>query len=145
MTDPLAPLDRLLVLEELRRVQARLCRAASARDWAELEAVFTADGRFRAYGPDGELGCFAASSGIGAAIDRAVGPGRLVVQSSDEELDVLADDRADGTWSVEDTLYPDGESPARHGAGSLALAYRLDEGRWRVATAEFTRTAREPR
>ncbi|MCZ2263700.1 MULTISPECIES: nuclear transport factor 2 family protein [unclassified Isoptericola] len=143
MTDPLAPLDRLLVLEELRRVQSRLCRAASVRDWAELESLFTPDGRFRAYGADGELGCFAATTGIGAAIDRAIGPGRLVVQSSDEELDVLADDRADGTWAVEDTLYPEDGTRARHGAGSLALAYRFDGGRWRVATAEFTRTARE--
>ncbi|MWB97835.1 nuclear transport factor 2 family protein [Agromyces seonyuensis] len=144
MTEALPPLDRLLVLEELRRLQARLCDAAVAREWTEVDALFSADGRFRAYEIGGELACFTSSPGIGAALEHAVGAGRVVLSSSDEELDALAEDRADGTWTIDDSWYADDGDRAVHGAGSLALGYRREDGQWRIATAEYTRTAREP-
>ncbi|GAA5210299.1 nuclear transport factor 2 family protein [Microbacterium kyungheense] len=144
MTAP-SPLDRLLAIEQLRDLQARLCRLASARDWPAVEELFLPDGRFRAFGADGALTCFADGPGIGQAIDRALGAGTLIVRAFGEEFDVLSDSRAEARSSVEDLLFVGDRERVLHGFGWLSVAYRRDGGHWRIRSAEFTRIAREQR
>ncbi|WP_395244955.1 nuclear transport factor 2 family protein [Agromyces sp. MMS24-K17] len=138
-------MDRLVAIEELRRLQARLCRLASERDWPAVEELFLPDGRFRAFAADGALTCFADGPGIGEAIDRALGAGTLIVRAFGEELDVLSDARAEGRCSIEDLLFIGNRERVIHGFGWLSVAYRRDGRHWRIRSAEFTRIAREHR
>lgn len=139
----LSPLDRLVGIEDLRRLQARLCRFASARDWPAVHGLFTADGRFRVFGSDGSLACFATGTELGEAVDRALGSGTLVVRVSCEEFDLLTDTRAEGTCAVEDLMFLGRTGRVVHGFGSLSLAYRRVDAGWRIRSAEYTRLARE--
>jgi len=141
----LSPLDRLVALEDLRRMQARLYRLASARDWRAVQDLFTPDGQFRVFRADGTLECFADGRGIGETIERVVGEGIFVVRGYGEEIEILSDSRAEINCSVEDLLFAGQTRRVLHGFGSLSLAYRRAEGTWRVRSAEFTRIARERR
>jgi hypothetical protein len=141
VSEPLSSLDRLVIVDDLRRLQSHLARLASARDWPLLDDLFTRDGQFRAFGADGALECFADTPGIGAVIDRALGEGILITRFSGEEFEILSSTRAESLCSVEHIVLVGPSQAAIRGYGSLNLAYRRSSGPWLIRSAEFTRTA----
>jgi hypothetical protein len=49
--------ERLSVIEDLRRLMTRYVRSADHHRWQDLAAVFTPDGTFTPHKPDGSCGC----------------------------------------------------------------------------------------
>ncbi|OLT46131.1 nuclear transport factor 2 family protein [Cellulosimicrobium sp. CUA-896] len=136
MSDGLDPVERLEATEAVRRLQARLCRAAGERVWADVDRCFCGDGQLRGYRPDGELAWFADAPDIGTSVGLEVGPGTLSVHAFGEELVVHSPTRAEGMWTVEGVLVrPDGT--VRRDLGYAHQTYHRHDGRWLVRSAEF--------
>ncbi|QEO13084.1 hypothetical protein FLP10_00615 [Agromyces intestinalis] len=141
MTERSAHLARLLVFEELRSLQGRLCRAAGDRAWDEFERCFAADGQLRVYEPDGSLAWFALSPHIGATIDVEAGSGTLVVHSFGGELTLRAESRAEAVWAAEYVVGQDGSAAGRahHGYCRMHQTYLRDGERWVIRSIDLIR------
>ena len=136
MSEGLSPIVRLEAMEELRRVQARLCRSAGERAWDEFDRHFCVGGQLRGYRPEGTLAWFADAPDIGAAIEETVGPGTLSVHAFGEELTVHSPGRAEGLWTVEGVLArPDGT--VGRDLGFAHQTFVRQDGRWLIRSVEF--------
>ena len=138
MIDHSAPLSRLLVFEELRSLQGRLCRSAGDRAWDEFERCFADGGQLRVFDPDGSLAWFALSPHIGATIDLEAGDGTLVVHSFGAELTLRSETRAEGVWAAEYLVGRDGSpARARNGCCRLHQTYIRDGDRWFIRSIDL--------
>jgi len=133
------PLDRIVAVEEIKKLKARYFRCIDTKDFAGLLDVFAADATSEEVGTPGVIeGNEAISSSIGQWL-RTV---QTVHHGFLPEIDI--DDRtwARGIWAFEDRLWgwPPGESAgALHGYGHYHETYtRTDEG-WRIATMRIER------
>lgn len=143
MIDHSAPLFRLLVFEELRSLQGRLCRSAGDRAWDEFERCFADGGQLRVFDPDGSLAWFALSPHIGATIDLEAGDGPLVVHSFGAELTLRSETRAEGVWAAEYLVGRDGSpARARNGYCRLHQTYIRDGDRWFIRSIDLIRRLR---
>jgi len=143
MIDHSAPLFRLLVFEELRSLQGRLCRSACDRAWDEFERCFADGGQLRVFDPDGSLAWFALSPHIGATIDLEAGDGTLVVHSFGAELTLRSETRAEGVWAAEYLVGRDGSpARARNGYCRLHQTYIRDGDRWFIRSIDLIRRLR---
>jgi hypothetical protein len=143
MTDRSAPLSRLLVFEELRSLQGRLCRCAGDRAWDEFERCFADGGQLRVFDPDGSLAWFALSPHIGATIDLEAGDATLVVHAFGAELTLRSETRAEGVWAAEYVVGRDA-SPGRVRRGYCRLhqTYIRDGERWVIRSIDLIRQLR---
>lgn len=140
MTDDSAAVARLLVLEELRSLQGRLCRSLGERAWDEFERCFAVGGQLRVYDPDGSLAWFALSPHIGATIDLEAGRGTLVVHSFGGELTLRSATRAEGVWAAEYVVAREpAAGRARRGYARLHQTYFRDAERWVIRSIDLIR------
>jgi hypothetical protein len=142
MTEDSAALAQLLVLEELRLLQGRLCRSAGDRAWDEFERCFAPGAQLRVYDPDGSLAWFALNPHIGATVDIEAGSGSLVVQAFGEELTLRSETRAEGVWAVEYIVGIDGGGRVHRGYGTLHQTYARSDGRWVIRSVDLVRRLR---
>ncbi len=135
--DPLDPLERLVAVEEIRRLKARYCRFADEQDWVGFRSLFLDDARCTYNAgtfedPDAMVDVFR---------DMVVG-GTTVHLCHQAEIDVVGPDEATAVWAFTDrVLLPPG-APAGSwtGSGWYHETYRRVDGRWRIARLRVVRS-----
>lgn len=146
-----APIDRLIALEDIRRLKAEYFRCVDEKDWDALARVFTPDCEWdmresvEPHNPD--LLLHDAKISIKSTADVLHGV-KTAHFGYMPRIDVLSDTEATGVWSMEDTLWASAKSPVlpqgrTHGWGHYHDRYVKKDGRWQIAATRLTRVAVE--
>jgi hypothetical protein len=125
---------------EISRIKARYCRMVDTKDWAGLEALFTAD--FVLDVSEGTS--IPVIHGRKAALEMVVeliGSARTVHQVHTPEIEVHGD-QAHAIWAMQDRVV--WETPRRGlasitGFGHYHERYVRQNGVWRIASSKLTR------
>jgi hypothetical protein len=137
-----AAVERLVALEEIRRVKHRYLRCVDLKRWDELADTFTADATAD-YGTPalGRPIRLAGRESIVAFLRERLGPDVITVHfASQPEIDVDGDTAA-GTWCFEDTVIATEYGVVITGAAFYEDRYaRGADGRWRIAHTGYERT-----
>ncbi|MFR9794773.1 nuclear transport factor 2 family protein [Streptomyces sp. MS06] len=142
-------LDRLVIVEDLRRLMASYVHLADHQRWEELAQLFTPDGTFTPRLVDGSpVRVMRGRREIADSIRRSVGPDATVVHHLfSDVIDVHSRDSADGTWAMEDLIIrPEGTADTprtMHGFGHYRPRFVRAADGWRIAELELTRVRLE--
>ncbi|MGF7150211.1 hypothetical protein FHS96_003869 [Sphingomonas zeicaulis] len=138
MTD----IERLLAIEDIKRLKARYFRCVDTKDWNTFRTLFTADAAFDIR--DDVPGCL--MIGPDAIASAASGPleGCISVHHGHcPEIDILSDVEAQGIWAMEDILRWSADSalPGQtlHGFGHYFERYAKADGAWRISALKLQR------
>lgn len=147
-TDPTPPwvrdaAERLLAIEDIKRLKARYFRLLDAQDWEAWRGCFTedlkADVRADA-GPDGLLVGREAWVGF---VQQSLSGGMSIHHGHMPEIELVDLDRATGVWAMQDHVaIPVDETSAFvvEGRGHYHETYRRGvDGQWRIASLRLTR------
>lgn len=142
-------IERLTIIEDLRRLMARYVYSADHQRWPELAALFTPDGTFTPHNVDGSVAQrMAGRKEIAASIPASVGPGAVVIHHLfSDEIDVDSAASAHGVFAMEDLITrpasTDDSGQARftsmHGYGYYRPRFTKADGRWYIAELVLTR------
>ncbi|WP_320779284.1 nuclear transport factor 2 family protein [Streptomyces sp. CRN 30] len=142
--------ERLNVIEELRRLMARYVRYADEQRWPDLARLFTPDGTFTPHRPDGSVWLrMEGRDQIAATVGASGGSGvTLVHHLFSDEIDVDSPAAARGVWAMEDIVTRSADAevsdtvPFRrmHGSGHYRARFVKADGAWHIAELVQTRT-----
>ena len=148
MTD----LERLLAVEEIKKLKARYFRCMDTKDWAGMVEVYAPDATadFRAESPDGFV---RGAADIVAYTRGSIAKVTTVHHGHMPEINILSASEATGIGAMEDLVFwPEGEGIKRadgarisrlHGFGHYHETYRLHGGGptpgWRIQTLRLSR------
>jgi SnoaL-like protein len=142
-------IERLVIIEDLRRLMARYVYNADQQRWSDLAALFTPDGTFTPRNVDGSLAQrMAGREEIAASIPASIGPGAVVIHHLfSDEIDVDSAASAHGVFAMEDLITrpasTDDNGQARftsmHGYGHYRPRFTKTDGRWHIAELMLTR------
>ena len=132
-------LERLLAVEEIKRLKARYFRCVDTKDWNGLAEVFAVDGTFVTAGrPDLPL----------HGVDEIIGFLRLALEhvvsihhGHMPEIDITSPTTASAVWAMNDVLrwtQPSELSELR-GWGHYAETYARIDGSWRITSSVLTK------
>jgi hypothetical protein len=134
--------DRLLAVEEIKRLKARYFRCVDSSDWEGFRSVFADDAEFappvpppggttpNTRGPLVGGDAFVAYVQSTRQGDNA--PLSSVHRGTLPEIEVVSADEATGIWAMEDII----TRPTRrsHGYGRYHERYRRVDGRWVISS-----------
>jgi hypothetical protein len=137
-------IEKLLAIEEIKRLKAKYCRVMDEKNWQEWRNVFTPDGVMLV--PEVKerpaiIGVDAIIEFIIPLLDTAV----TVHHLHAPEIEILSDTEATGIWALDDNLWWTPEAPSTYGwtklrgAGHYREKYRKTEHGWRIAELALTR------
>jgi hypothetical protein len=142
-------IDRLTVIENLRRLMARYVYSADHQRWPELAALFTPDGTFTPHNVDGSvLRRMTGREEIAASIAASVGPGAVVIHHLfSDEIDVDSAASAHGVFAMEDLISRPASTDesgralftSMHGYGHYRPRFTKADGRWYISELVQTR------
>ncbi|WP_331737702.1 nuclear transport factor 2 family protein [Streptomyces sp. NBC_00019] len=145
--------DRLAIIEDIRRVMARYVHHADRHRWHDLAGLFTPDATFTPHRPDGSILLrMEGRDGIEAGVGSSGGPDDILIHHLfSDEIDVESATSARGVWAMEDIVTRQ-EVPARqegepdelafkglHGYGHYHGRFVKVDGTWYIAQLEQTR------
>ena len=105
----LDPIERLVAIEEIRRLKARYWRFVDTKQWDAFGKLFARDARFtdHAGGPFHCDGAAEIQSKISAVLEKAL----TIHQGHQSEIDIEDASNARGIWVMEDYLvFPPGDA-----------------------------------
>ncbi len=140
MTD----LERLLAIEDIKRLKARYFYYLDHKDWEGWKReVFAPDGRLEV--PEALTEPVVGIDTIIAWVSENAANQISIHHGHMPDIDILSEDRATGVWAMEDILRLPEDSPAPlgytylHGYGHYHETYvRLPQG-WRIQSTKLTR------
>ena len=139
-------IDRLLAIEAIKALKARYFRCMDNKDWAGLEAVFTADlhADFReGTDPPFEGAVTEGARNYIAMLAPILAPITTVHHGHMPEIAITSPTTATGIWAMEDKLWvkPGALVPYNflHGYGHYHETYRKQADGWRIASVRLTR------
>ncbi|XVU27781.1 nuclear transport factor 2 family protein [Actinoplanes sp. CA-054009] len=142
-------IERLSIIEDLRRVMAGYARAADEQRWSDLAGVFTPDGTYTPYNPDGSvLLHMEGREQIAATISATAGPGDVLIHHLfSDEIDVESPTSARGVFTMEDIVTKAEDAQVNealpfkglHGYGRYHARFVKVDGRWYIAEMTQTR------
>ena len=142
-------IDRLTIIENLRRLMARYVYSADHQRWPELAALFTPDGTFTPHNVDGSvLRRMTGREEIAASIAASVGPGAVVIHHLfSDEIDVDSAASAHGVFAMEDLISRPASTDesgqaqftSMHGYGHYRPRFTKADGRWYISELVQTR------
>jgi SnoaL-like domain len=138
--------ERLVAIEEIKRLKARYFRCMDTKDWDGFTAVFAPDARMDVSGElsgvasDGR-GVTTGNRAIAAFVRGSIDNVTTVHHGHMPEIDVTSPTNAAGVWAMEDHLWwPEGSPIATmHGYGHYHETYEKQEGRWLITSTTLTR------
>lgn len=141
--------ERLSVIEDLRRLMARYVYSADHHRWQDLAATFTPDGTFTPHKPDGSVWLrMEGREEIAKTVGSSGGPEDVLVHHLfSDEIDVESATSAHGVWAMEDIITrPENaevneEFPFKgmHGYGHYHARFVKVDGSWYIAELKQTR------
>ena len=132
--------DRLLDIEEIKKLKARYFRFLDTKQWDRWGEVFTAGVHMEVLEAAVVLdGREAVVENVSAALEGAV----TAHHGYMPEIEMTDRDYARGTWAMTDYVeWPAGEDGRRvglRGYGHYVEEYVREEGQWRIATTRLDR------
>ena len=138
-------LQRLLDIEEIKRLKARYFRTLDQQRWDEFAEVFSADAHLEV--PEGavdERGRDAVVASVSGVL-RGV---RTVHHGHMPEIEITGPDTARGIWAMFDYVeFPVVEGADRFGLqgyGHYAEEYVREDGQWRISHLHLSRLRVDP-
>jgi hypothetical protein len=130
-------LERLLAMEEIRRVKARRCRCLDEKDWEGYVDCHTPNAISYALAKP-TVGARAMGEQLRSQIEHKT----TVHHVHSPEIELTSDTTAKGIWAMEDMLWweEDGQQHWTHGYGRYDETYEKLDGRWLIASRRLTRT-----
>lgn len=124
--------DRITAVEDIKQLMARRTRCIDEKDWAGLQACFTAEAVSYSVSAEGVTG----AANITERIRRALAHRVTVHQLHVPEIEILTEDRAQGIWPMQDDLTweADGKRHWQRGFGHYRQTYAKVDGRWLIET-----------
>jgi hypothetical protein len=134
-------IERLIAIEDIRRLKARYFRCMDTKDWDGFRDVFAADAEMDMRAEAGEAGLVRGAPEIAAFVRGAVDTVVTVHHGHMPEIDVTSPTTATGVWAMEDVLRwpPGGPIADMHGWGHYHETYVKRDGGWRIQTLTLTR------
>jgi ketosteroid isomerase-like protein len=134
--------QRLLAIEEIKKLKARYFRLLDAHDWERFADLFTDDVVFEI--TESSSGATTKDQFL-AALRRHLTPAISVHHGHMPEIEILSETTGSGIWAMFDSVTPPAGSdyPVLTGYGHYHEEYRLEGGRWRISRLELTRIKRE--
>jgi hypothetical protein len=142
-------IERLAIVEDLRRLMARYVYNADHQRWQDVAAQFAPDATFTPHNVDGSVARrMAGREEIAASIPANLGPGAVVIHHLfSDEIDVDSATSAHGVFAMEDLIRrptgTGGSGQARftsmHGYGHYRPRFTRADGRWYIAELVLTR------
>ncbi|NKQ54276.1 nuclear transport factor 2 family protein [Amycolatopsis sp. K13G38] len=137
-------IERLVAVDEIKKLKARYFRFLDAHDWAAFAELFTEDADFD---------IAESSSGVRskedflAALGAHLTPTVSVHHGHMPEIDVVDERTATGVWAMFDSVEPPAGSPypVLTGFGHYHEEYRREAGIWRISKLRLTRLKRKTR
>ncbi|GAA1538678.1 nuclear transport factor 2 family protein [Nocardioides humi] len=135
-------LERLLAIEEIKKLKARYFRYLDQHRWEEYRALFTEDLVLdipETPGPRRTRDQFV--DGARAHLDA----GLSIHHGHTPEIEILDDETAEGIWAMEDLVVPDPATgrAAFTGAGYYLEKYRKVDGSWRICHLSLQRLRKD--
>jgi hypothetical protein len=141
----LTPIDRLIAIEEIRKLKARYFRLMDYREWDGFRRLFAKDAvmDMSAAGsnPDEPDLVSHGADAIVAFIQRVLDGVTTVHHGHMPEIEIESATAATGLWTMEDELwYPETSSWRwAHGYGLYNERYIVEDGEWKIERIELTR------
>ena len=134
-------IERLIAIEDIRRLKARYFRCMDTKDWDGFRDVFAADAEMDMRAEAGEAGLVRGAPEIAAFVRGAVDTVVTAHHGHMPEIDVTSPTTATGVWAMEDVLRwpPGGPMTDMHGCGHYHETYVKGDGGWRIQTLTLTR------
>ena len=135
--------ERLIAIEEIKRLKARYFRCIDTKDWAGFQGVFAPDGTadFTPKGGDRSRWSATGAANVTKMVKDLVDPALTIHHGHMPEIELTSDTAARGVWAMEDLIWwPEG-SPRKtlHGFGHYHETYEKIGGRWFIKTLRLTR------
>ena len=134
-------IERLIAIEDIRRLKARYFRCMDTKDWDGFRDVFATDGEMDMRAEAGEGGLVRGAQAIADFVRGVVDPVQTVHHGHMPEIDVTSPTTATGIWAMEDLLRwpPGGPVSGMHGWGHYHETYVKRDGDWLIHTLTLTR------
>lgn len=127
--------ERLLAIEDIRRLKASYCRFLDTKDWESFGRSFAPDGVFDHGGGQGAI---RGPDAIAAAVRSVVDTVQLVHHALMPEIDVTSPTSATAIWALDDRLrWPDGRR-SLHAYGHYHEEYVKVDGCWKISVSRVT-------
>jgi len=138
-------LQRILDVEEIKRLKARYFRTLDRKDWEGFGDVFARDAVMEV--PEVNL----VRNGRAEIVEGVSGPlrgSRTVHHGHMPEIELTGPDTARGTWAMFDYVewapQESGERVGLHGYGHYEEEYVREDGAWRIARLRLVRLRIDP-
>jgi hypothetical protein len=133
--------ERLLAIEDIRRLKARYFRCMDTKDWDGFRDVFAPDAEMDMRSEAGDAGLVRGAPSIAEFVRGAVDDVDTAHHGHMPEIDVTSPTTATGVWAMEDVLRwpPGGPLTSMHGWGHYHETYVKQDGRWLIQTLSLTR------
>ncbi len=133
--------ERLVAIEEIRRLKARYFRCMDTKDWDGFRDVFAPDGEMDMRSEAGEAGLVRGPQAIADFVRGSVDAVETAHHGHMSEIDVTSPTTATGVWAMEDVLrWPPGAPfGSMHGWGHYHETYVRLDGAWLIQTLRLTR------
>jgi hypothetical protein len=137
-------IQRLLAIEDIKRLKARYFRCVDARDWEGYRAVFADDVLFDISDDMPEGGIVTGGDDVIKLVRLSfTGDVISVHHGHCPEIEITSETTAKGIWAMEDKLYWTRDSgfpiSRLHGMGHYHETYSKKDGQWRIQTMKLTR------
>jgi SnoaL-like domain len=134
-------IERLIAVEDIRRLKARYFRCMDTKDWDGFRDVFAADAEMDMRAEAGEAGLVRGAPEIAAFVRGAVDTVVTAHHGHMPEIDVTSPTTATGVWAMEDVLRwpPGGPITDMRGWGHYHETYVKRDGGWLIQTLTLTR------
>lgn len=133
----LTDLERLVAIDDIKRLKARRIHAMDEKRWADYEALHAEDHVSETYGDAPAVGARANVEKLAQALDGITS----VHHAHTPEIVITSDTTATGIWAMEDMLFwqQEGHNHWLHGYGHYHERYRKDAEGWRFVYRRLTR------
>jgi uncharacterized protein (TIGR02246 family) len=137
--------QRLVDIEDIKRLKARYFRSLDTKDWDEFAQVFAQDAHLEV--PEGDVsedGREAVVRSVSTVLEGVT----TVHHGHMPEIEITGDDTARGIWAMFDYV----EFPVAEGGGRFGLKgyghyiedYVREDGEWRIKRLELSRLRVDP-
>ena len=138
-------LQRLLDIEEIKRLKARYFRSLDQQRWDEFAEVFSADAHLEV--PEGDVD-ERGRAAVVASVSGVLAGVRTVHHGHMPEIEITGPDTARGIWAMFDYVeFPVAEGAARFGLqgyGHYTEEYVREGGQWRISHLHLSRLRIDP-